>query len=98
MNEDSIRKHEALPKSESVRLIAFEEAHVKIEEYVGGPEMHPSLYMVVVVTGIKLHPNIQVELKPLAYSSRPEYWGIEVVGLPRLHGQFAFRPQHLLSV
>src|SRR6476659_7876064 len=61
-----------LPPASSARLIAFDRADV----------ITPMIYPpkpVLVVTGRKPYP-MTVELVPLRYVRRPEYWGIEVVG------------------
>jgi hypothetical protein len=61
-----------LPPASSARLIAFDRADV----------ISPMIYPpkpVLVVSGRKPYP-MTVELVPLRYVRRPEYWGIEVVG------------------
>lgn len=60
------------PTSASVRLIDFDEAKV-----VSG--IVPRTYFLI-VSGTKPYLNMTVELSPLVYIRRPEYWGIEVVG------------------
>ena len=35
---------------------------------------------ILTVSGEKPYANMEVELSPLIYIQRPEYWGIEVVG------------------
>jgi hypothetical protein len=60
------------PVPESVRLIDFERAEVR-------PGFLPGTY-ILVVSGTKPYLNMQVELSPLVYVRRPEYWGIEVIG------------------
>jgi len=60
------------PAAESVRLITFKQAKV-----VTG--IVPETY-ILVVSGTKPYLNMTVELSPLIYIRRPEYWGIEVVG------------------
>ena len=60
------------PTASSVRLINFTKAEV-----VGG--FLPNTY-ILIVSGIKPYLNMTVELSPLVYIRRPEYWGIEVVG------------------
>ena len=60
------------PPSQSVRLIDFERAEVR-------PGFLPGTY-ILVVSGTKPYLNMQVELSPLVYVRRPEYWGIEVIG------------------
>jgi len=61
-----------LPPASSARLIDFERA-VVISLMIYPPR--PRL----VVSGNKPYP-MTVELAPLTYVQRPEYWGIEVVG------------------
>lgn len=62
--------------SGSVRLINFTRAKVV-------PGIVPCTFFLV-VSGTKPYLNMTVELKPLIYVHRPDYWGIEVVG--SLHG------------
>ncbi|MBF8189297.1 hypothetical protein ITP53_26900 [Nonomuraea sp. K274] len=61
-----------LPTSQSVRLIDFEEARVV-------PGIVPGTF-ILIVSGTKPYLNMKVELSPLVYIKRPEYWGIEVIG------------------
>jgi hypothetical protein len=82
MNEEST-EHEALPKSEFAQLIDFEEFSFGL---VGVNEFEEVLFDLE-VTGTKPYMNMRVELEPLAYVTRPEYWGIQVVG--RLRGGIA---------
>ena len=65
-----------LPKPSSVRIIEFRTAKVV-------PGFIPNTW-ILIVSGTKPYLNMKVELKPLIYIRRPEYWGIEVVG--SLHG------------
>jgi hypothetical protein len=60
------------PPASSARLIGFERADVI------SPMIYPPKPMLV-VSGRKPYP-MTVELVPLIYIQRPEYWGIEVVG------------------
>jgi hypothetical protein len=65
------------PAASSVRLIDYTEARVV-------PGIVPRTW-ILVVSGTKPYLNMTVELSPLVYKRRPEYWGIEVVGsLPGL--------------
>jgi hypothetical protein len=64
------------PASASVRLINFARAKVV-------PGIVPGTF-ILIVSGTKPYLNMTVELSPLIYIRRPEYWGIEVVG--SLHG------------
>jgi hypothetical protein len=58
--------------SESVRLVAFETAEIV-------PGIINDTYFLI-VSGTKPYLNMVIELSPLVYIRRPEYWGIEVVG------------------
>ena len=60
------------PTSASVRLINFDKAKVV-------PGFIPNTYFLV-VSGKKPYLNMTVELSPLIYIRRPDYWGIEVIG------------------
>jgi hypothetical protein len=82
MNEES-RKHEASPKGEVVRLIDFDEASAGL---IGVNQFGEAL-LSLDVAGTKPYMNMRVELEPLTYVTRPEYWGIEVAG--RLRGAIA---------
>jgi hypothetical protein len=64
------------PASASVRLISFTRARVV-------PGIVPGTF-ILIVSGTKPYLNMTVELSPLIYIRRPDYWGIEVVG--SLHG------------
>lgn len=66
----------ALPVAQSGRLITFDTAQV-VTTMIYPPRP------VLVVSGHKPYPTMKVELVPLVYIRRPEYWGIEVVGSPR---------------
>jgi hypothetical protein len=68
MSEDFLNA----PTSASVRIIDFDHAKV-----VSG--IVPRAY-ILIVSGTKPYLNMTVELSPLVYIRRPEYWGIEVVG------------------
>jgi hypothetical protein len=72
MNPNEPSQMPDLPPASSSRLIDFDRADV----------ISPMIYPpkpVLVVTGRKPYP-MTVELVPLTYIQRPEYWGIEVVG------------------
>jgi len=60
------------PASASVRLINFTKAWIV-------PGFLPNTW-ILVVSGTKPYLNMTVELSPLVYIRRPDYWGIEVVG------------------
>jgi hypothetical protein len=61
------------PASEAVRLIPYEEAKVV-------PGFIPETW-ILIVSGTKPCLNMEVKLIPRVYVQRPEYWGIEVVGI-----------------
>ena len=60
------------PACQSVRLISFKTAKVV-------PGIVPQTW-ILLVSGTKPYVNMTVELSPLVYIRRPEYWGIEVIG------------------
>jgi hypothetical protein len=60
------------PTASSVRLINFTRAEVR-------PGFVPNTW-ILIVFGTKPYLNMTVELSPLIYIRRPEFWGIEVVG------------------
>jgi len=60
------------PVSSSVRLIDFKKVQVV-------PGIVPRTW-ILIVSGTKPYINMTVELSPLVYIQRPDYWGIEVVG------------------
>lgn len=66
------KKFLSAPGSASVRLISFARAQV-VGGFVSGTYF-------LIVSGTKPCLNMTVELSPLVYIRRPEYWGIEVVG------------------
>ena len=69
---------QALPTSQSCRVIDFDSA--KVITLPTSPTRH-----VLVVSGQKPYLNMTVSLTPLVYIRQPEYWGIEVIGyLPEL--------------
>jgi hypothetical protein len=71
--EEQLQAFENRPQPKSYRLVDFERAEVRVVESC------PPRY-VLVVSGTKPGLNMKVELAPLVYARRPEYWGIEVVG------------------
>jgi hypothetical protein len=77
---------QALPVAQSGRLIAFDTAQVI------SLMIYPPRPGVLVVSGHKPYPTMRVELIPLVYIRRPEYWGIEVVGFPRRRGRLIPAP------
>jgi hypothetical protein len=68
---------QALPVAQTGRLVEFETAQVI------NLMIYPPPPPVLVVSGHKPYPTMQVELVPLVYIRTPEYWGIEVVGYHR---------------
>ncbi len=64
----------ALPAAKSCRLVDFEQAHI-----VTLDETFPPQYVLVVIGTAPIF-NLRVDLVPLIYVRRPEYWGIELVG------------------
>jgi hypothetical protein len=71
--EQSLEDYAALPTDQSHRLIDFDTANVVSTRSI--PPQH-----FLSVSGTKPYLNMHVELSPLVYIRRPEYWGIEVVG------------------
>lgn len=63
---------DALPRTDSCRLIDFENSDVR-PGIVGGTYF-------LTVTGRKPCMNMRVELIPRVYVAQPEYWGVELVG------------------
>jgi hypothetical protein len=72
-SREQLREWTDLPKSETRRLIDFNRVDILTLESV------PPRF-ILHVSGTKPYQNIDVRLVPLTYISRPEYWGIEVVG------------------
>jgi hypothetical protein len=66
------QKFAALPAPRSVRLIDFDDAQVN------AGIVNDTYFLTV--SGTKPYANMVVELSPLIYVRRPEYWEIEVVG------------------
>jgi Subtilisin inhibitor-like len=73
MSEELDPAFQALPTSQSCRLIDFDSAKVITLRTL--PPRH-----LLVVSGQKPYFNMTVSLSPLVYIKQPEYWGIEVVG------------------
>jgi len=72
MQDADIRALQALPPSTMCRLITFNHAQVV-------PGFIPKTFFLI-VTGEKPWASMAVELRPLIYVIRPDYWGIEVEG------------------
>jgi hypothetical protein len=72
MNEKQLKAFIALPHSSSHRIIAFKETQI-VPGIVSGTWF-------LIVRGVKPWVTMDVELHPLIYITRPEYWAIEVVG------------------
>ena len=75
MKAEDIKGLEALPPSTLCRLIAFNRARVV-------PGFIPKTFFLI-VSGEKPWASMTVELVPLVYVRRPDYWGIEVIGCQR---------------
>lgn len=73
MDEASLQSFEKLAAPQSCRVISFDKAEVLTLE------SDPPQYLLT-VSGTKPWLHMTVELMPLIYVRRPEYWGIEVVG------------------
>ncbi len=73
MSAELMEGYEVLPKAGSYRLVDFEWAEiVTLESF-------PPQFLLR-VGGTKPYANMSVDLSPLVHTTRPEYWGIEVVG------------------
>ena len=72
MKAPQLKAFNKLPASSTCRLIPFRTAVVV-------PGFLPKTFFLI-VSGIKPWVTMTVELRPLIYIRRPEYWGIEVVG------------------
>jgi hypothetical protein len=72
MSEETLEQLNRRPASQSCRLVDFEDAEVR-PGIVNGT-------WILVVRGNAPCANMRVELVPLIYIQRPEYWEIEVVG------------------
>jgi hypothetical protein len=72
VEELHLKAFESLPHSSTCRLINFEKADVV-------PGFAPNTFFLI-VAGTKPWATMKVELHPLIYVGKPEYWGIEVVG------------------
>jgi hypothetical protein len=72
MKIEDIKALEALPPSTLCRLIAFDRAQVV-------PGFIPKTFFLI-VSGEKPWASMKVELVPLVFVQRPDYWGIEVIG------------------
>jgi hypothetical protein len=73
MDETELRSFSELSAPQACRVIEFEKAEVVTLE--SDPPQH-----LLTVSGTKPWLYMTVELMPLIYIRRPEYWGIEVVG------------------
>ena len=65
---------ETCPPSQTCRKINFDEERVEIR-----PGFAKDTWFLL-VTGMKPYTNMRVELVPVMYVKRPEFWQIEVVG------------------
>ncbi len=86
MEEKQLKEFEALPQSTMCRLIDFTKVEVR-------PGFVPKTFFLI-VSGTKPWMTMKVELHPLIYIRRPEYWGIEVVGCQSGIGLPAAVPYH----
>src|SRR5262245_17165707 len=73
IDEKTLSKLRAAPAPQSIRLIDFDTAEVR-------PGFVNNTF-ILIVTGSVPCSNMRVELVPLIYIRRPEYWEIEVVGI-----------------
>lgn len=71
---DQEKDFEKLPNASSCRKIDFDEDKVEVR-----PGFINDTWFLI-VSGIKPYSNMKVELMPVMYVRKPEYWGIEVVG------------------
>src|SRR5262245_17848912 len=78
MKIEDIKALEALPPSTLCRLIAFDRARVV-------PGVIPKTFFLI-VSGDRPWAAMVVELVPLVFVQRPDYWGIEVIGCQRWIG------------
>lgn len=72
LTEQDIKNLKALPPSTLCRKIDFKTANVFA--------IPTTNIQALIVTGTKPVVNMTVDLKPLVYVRKPEYWGIEVTG------------------
>jgi|SRR5262245_10470518 len=72
MKAEDFQAFEALPLSTTCRRIDFDKAEVV-------PGIVPKTFFLI-VNGTKPWVTMEVQLIPLIYIDRPDYWGIELVG------------------
>jgi hypothetical protein len=87
MEQMHLKAFEALPHSSTCRLIDFDKADV-VPGFV-------SQTFFLIVAGTKPWLTMRVELHPLIYIARPEYWGIEVVACQQGIGLPQTAPYHV---
>ena len=87
MEEMHLKAFESLPHASTCRLIDFEKADVV-------PGFDPNTFFLI-VAGTKPWVTMKVDLHPLIYVTRPDYWGIEVVGGQDGNGLPQVAPYHL---
>jgi hypothetical protein len=86
-----VKTYTELPQAESCRLIEF--GRVVMLTLKTDPVQY-----FLVVFGMRFYLDMEVELVPLIYVDRPEWWGIEVVGrlreigAPAIHSYVAAIP------
>ena len=71
IDEQTLTKLRQAPAPQSFRLIDFDSAEVR-------PGFVPNTFFLI-VTGTVPCANMRVELIPVVYIQRPDYWEIEVV-------------------
>jgi hypothetical protein len=62
-----------LPQSKGARIISFDNAELR-------PGIVNETYMLI-VNGMKPYITMEVSLVPLIYVQKPDFWGVEVVGI-----------------
>lgn len=72
MKLQDIQTLQSLPASDTCRRIDFDSFDVV-------PGFVPNTF-ILIVTGKKPWSTMNVQLSPLVYIDRPDYWGIEVIG------------------
>jgi hypothetical protein len=87
MEEKDLKVLEALPQPTTCRVLDFDSAEVV-------PGFIPKTFFLI-VTGTKPMLTMKVELVPLVYIKRPEFWGIEVVGCQSGIGLPTTAPYHV---
>lgn len=68
-----INEFDRLPLAQTCRCVDF--------DWVSIEDATPDYDAMLIVSGTKHWLNLMVELLPRSYQTRPDYWGIEVVGM-----------------